>query len=504
MQAWNRSTYLTLIALIVHGLCLGSVAFAQGQVVKPKPREEEKPRAVQPKERESASESVGSDGVGEVKIGILPFFSATDRFDQQGITLFDDWFKDAVERLLSENAFGGVDHQWITADKVDDKVFEQLPTSRIRGAADLLKPLAKKGIEGIIGSWVESKQESDELVVVFYLPERLELQTYKVSANFERATLEELPDVGYAEEPTQELMMELLRRNLRRVTPIAGPAHSPPHPPPAGNTSNDPGNDPGNDPEGGGGAEGGAGSGGPKVFAVLDYSWELSREEEALDPGYTRALRSYPFRDTTIAALRGLVGAEGAFKAKSSEAVSFDQIEAPVLDLDLNADPKAREKALLARAGPGVDALIFGHVQQVDLVNGRGVQLLLRLLSKNGYQYVRARATWRWRQDLSSLRVGGSIENALRDLLAQANNVGMAAPEDYFEIEVLAKDSVSAIARRCYPVPPFDIELAYKLCNHNGILECNKIDPGDLLVIPMTLGLWNRNDPSCLKGQPHR
>lgn len=495
-------TCLSLAVMLAQGLYLESIALAQGSAVKPKPRKENKPEAVQPKEPETTSNEIEDDEIAGVKIGVLPFFSATDRFDDEGIKVFNEWFRGAVDTLLDENAFGAIEHEWIEEKKIKDKVFEKLPTSRIRGAADLLKPLAKKDIEGIVGSWVESKPDSDELVVVFYLPERIALQDFKVSANFERATLKEEPEVGYEAEPTQALMVELLRRNLRRVTPISGPAHTPPaNPPPASGI--DTSNDNGNDPKGGDEKTSSGGSGGPKTFAVLDYSWELSQEDEALDPSYTRALKNYPFRDKTTTALRGLVEPRTKFKANNVKAIGFDQIEAPVIDLDPNADPKEREKALFARAGPDADALVFGHIQRVSDEKQATFRIVIRLLSRDGFEYFKAyrdlpkrRKLDVWTEDI--------LQFAAREVLEAA---GFVPPETVMKITVLRGESASSIARKCYGSARFNMELVDKLCRKNGFRnldKCGDIERGSTFKVPKHIDRWTRNDARCQKGRPRR
>ncbi|MDY7091456.1 MAG: hypothetical protein SX243_00640 [Acidobacteriota bacterium] len=486
-----RWSHLSLLMLLTSSLCLVNGVLAQGQVVKPKPSEKGPPHALQPKEKAVAVEGSEAQEAGSVRLGILPFFSTTSRFDEAAVAVFDEWFKAAVSTLSKEASFSAVESRWIPTDAVDKNVFQSLPSSRIRGVAGLLNPLTAQGLDGIIGCWIESKQGSDQLVLVFYLPERIELEGYKVSANFERATLEAVADVGYVAEETQKVMADLLRKSLRRMTPPAAaepPATPPTVPPVAGeNPSGEMEEAPSRDP-----AEEEPDA--PKTFAVLDFSREFLVEKRVIAKEYSEELLAFSFGKSTASILNAL-GARRVRHERDPEPVTVDQIDAPPLALDPTSDPHAREKALFARAGPAVDLLVLGHLRQERTSQGMSLWLYVRLLRRSDFRYFMAEPReWQpgnqdrpW--DAATIR--GALQSSVSEVLNKAG-VEVTVPKPR-EIILRRGHTLFRIAKRCYGKADtaFTMEV---LTQENQLDSPHKLLEGKPFKLPLKIGQHKLQD----------
>ncbi len=487
MTAWQRLFALSL-ALVLLELGLVSTVKAQGGKFNPPPRPAEEQPAADPSVGNGPPpEEVEVRSVGKLKIGFVPFFSAENRFGEDGDEIFDDWLKKAIKSLLEEEAFENVDHEWIRAKQVDSEVFEGLPKSRLRSAAGLLKPLAVKKIEGVIATWVEEKGENYDLVVAFYLPNRIQLEEHRLSANFERSTLIEEPQGGFEEEPTQNLMRELLRRNLNRILPIEAPAHAPATPTPTNDGSK--GRDGAEEDENGGAQ-------GEPIFAVLDFSREFSMDEATLKKLFSRSPMTFPFGKTAANLLGESFVPSQIVTPKSSKPVTFDQIEAPVLDLDPNADPNAREKALLARAGGSVNTLVFGHLREERKKKDQpSLWLYVRLLRKGGSQYAYHSAEPReWQAGDEEFHwneaiVQSILHSALSEALSKAGMGSGVAREDveHRVLTIRKGHTVFQLAKECYGGQDAG-QITEVLGRTNKLKSNDDIRIGNNFILPFHIG----------------
>ena len=454
---------------------------------------------------------VPTEAVGELKLGFLPFFTADASLNEAAVEAFGRWLEGAAESDAVGDQFAEIQLDWIDEGSFDESLFQQLPSSRARGAVEILAPVAADGeVDGILAAWATQSRGTPEVVMLLYLPERIRVEQYRTSVNFERSRLE-AANGEYRKKDVRASMEELLLRNLGRIAPLESRDHSPAEtkPPTAPAPSSGDGTDAADEesvPAGG--------SDGAPTFVILEFSREFLMAPERLRERYSGLPMQFPFRGEASRFLTETYGGSRVDAVQNSQPVTFDQAEAPVLDLDPDADPRAKEKALLARAGPRVDALFYGHVHQERKKKDYELRVTTRLLLRDGYQTLRQEHVWPEAdrgKPVSESQVRRAFWGGIRSLLVSA---GLFSPTDDVApdtgsapqagdiklITVVRGDTVSKVVRRCYGVPRSEsYGVAKQLCAHNelGLVECDDIEEDDVLRLPRRLDSWTRNDSQC-------
>ena len=186
----------------------------------------------------------------------------------------------------------------------------------------------------------------------------------------------------------------------------------------------------------------------PIRLGVLKFSRDFIQPEQEVREGFSRALVAFDFQREVQSVFAEYFG-DHVNRAEdvAGDPVTYSQIEAPVLTLDPNADPKLKEKRLLARVRQDADGLVFGHLHQSKTAGQVQMDIYLRVLTRDGQRLLTASLPWprppNRRQGAVRDRLRGILFNLANQVLPDITGLPVArgfAPDpgstDYFTITI--------------------------------------------------------------------
>ncbi len=421
-----------------------------------------------------------------MKLLQLPFFIVGGTMDEKPMRLYYQLAKDTVAGNVARD-YSHISLLAAPYESIDLQTLTDVSRSGGGRAVRLLSPLCEEyQTDGVLAFWMEATgKKAYRLGSLLYLPSRIQLEALEVSVNFERETIELEPSGNFEQDRIRYLISTLLQRNLNRIiTKSEEPAGS--------DRENDPA-DKQSDP---------ASTRFPIRVGVLPFSRDLVQSDEELKKTFSNDAREFDFPKEIFKVTKQLDRYASKARRIDGPPITYNQIAAPQLRLDPNADPKAKEKRLADRCkAAGVDGLLFGHLYQKKSA-GQTVEtsIYVRLFLKNDLSLHAESAAWPVKEKDRLLR--RSLEAAIKGVF---RNAAQAPSSDYFEITVKWGDNLYKIAERCYVSDWSDVmdELARK----NGITDkppgqklSSKdvvIQPGDKIKIFEELAGVKRRVPPC-------
>ncbi len=451
-----------------------------------------------------------------VKLLHLPAFSVAGKLTEDTQETFTGWATKQVPKAIKKEPFA-VDLKEIDPETADVASLDSLPGARPAQVAEILSPFCDDfETDGALLYWLERESKSDpfRMVSLLYLPERIQLEQFRVSTNYERQNVE-LTEGKLEEKDFEEALRTVLRRNLRRI--VASETE-----PVEDETNNDlaPTNKEEEDLE--------ADEEGNDLAPVKkkskkkkpkqkkqDDSEDAKRADSALLPDerwypdvprsvgilpFSREFRDsgpdlkarydvdFDFRDSARRAFEELTGIRAA--PLGGPPVTYGQMAAPVLvALDPDADPRAKQKWLAKRCEQGgVDALMFGHLRQGGGHDGSEMSVYLRVFQKDGMILHEKIAPWH--KNVSNNQIEDGIRIMAQSLASEIGwKVVAREPRDVAYYTVKRGENLFKIARWCYGDHGRFVTLLKEL---NNIENENMIQTGQNLKLPKTLGGLHR------------
>ncbi len=434
----------------------------------------------------AAQEAAAETEPGPIQLVHLPSFRLAGNLTEDTASIFTEWANETVPEAIDEAPVSLV-LKHTDSGTVDMATLKDLPKTSGSRTAALLAPIREQfSSEGVLLFWLEqgSRESSFQMVSLLYLPGRIQLEQFQVSANFERQSVE-LTEGKIQPEDFRESIRTVMLRNLRRiVAPEPAPAESANDlAPEAGGRASSR-----QDSQGEGSGSPTAGGGGVVHIGVLPFSLELSqRQEEArrahggfLSPDRLRAAAYDALRSETRSRLTRLDG---------SPPITHKQMVAPAIGL-AGSDPRAKEKRFARQCRDyGVDALMFGHLHEEKKGSRHEMTAFLRIFDARRMKI--HTASMPWPAPGRDVRLHGLV----RDVAGKAGIPLLTADGDVFLFLARKGDWLSVIARKCY-----GDSAAFRLLGEFNRIPENKygdVKVGQVLEIPRTLDGFRRLDPPC-------
>ncbi len=408
-----------------------------------------------------------SEGIALLR---LPFMGVNFKMTSESEARFEKW---TAGVLASELPTRDLEILVTLADwsSIDPKIATDLPRTSGGRTVRLLSPLCEnEDVDGVLAFWLERSELGEyQLVSLFYLPERIRLQALIVSANFERQSLQLNADGNADSDTASDVLTSLLRRNLDRI--ILEPAAAKPIEMAPVNDSVSVVEPTSTDSQSS--IENGSTPRFPMAVGVLDLSRDFLEPSETVAERYSKKLVNDSFKRQIRNAIKPLKDYVSGTQPIDEPPVTFNQIEAPVLGLDPNADPHAKEKRLAQLAGDA-DALLFGHLHQERESDGSmRMMVYLRLFLKDDSSLHTVNSRLKPKDDLKLV-----LQKKAREVFA-----GTREP-DVVILKIKPKDNLVNIVKRCYN---FETNALMKvveiLAQRNGIQDPDKISHGGEIKI---------------------
>ncbi len=447
------------------------------------------------------------DSPKPLKLTVLPFFSSELPMQPKSLETLHKWALDAVEKGTKE------DHPHISLDvaerdELGEDLLGKLPQSRPGEVSELLSSVCgQRGTDGALAFWIEAgADKSFRVGSLLYLPKRLEFQSFTVSANIERATLPVGDKGKFEKATTKDVVTELLSRNVGRIQ----------EPEPEALAVDDGGSTPGAE-DGGTAPE--TDDGGVPVPGVEDDSeneegvlapesdgvpppkgkfrlgvFEFSRD--FIQPGdriqqtFSRAAMEMDFRTAVTTLLNSRKGGVVHAVKLPGSPVSYDQIETPVLTLDPNADPKAKEKYLLKQVPNDIDGLVFGHLHEAQQGKKSELVLYLRVLMRDDLEIATEKLPWPIGPGEKKKNPSAYVTTALAPKADSFFGRVFGVVPDFIQIKIPADATLSKFAR-CYftkqgKAAP-EGRIIDVLSNYNAIINKDDIKAGYNFKLPLSI-----------------
>jgi len=453
----------------------------------------------------------------EIMVAVLPSFGLAGNLSEDSQKTFNTWAGDLVPKEIAGAAVPIAVAQ--SDGKADPKDLEGLPDTSGGRTAALLSPVCERlGADGALVFWLEKgRDDSFQMVSLLYLPERIQLESFVVSVNFEREPVE-IEEGKLLPPDFESALRATLQRNLDRViVPEQPPTDLAAETKPEGaeeGSKEDPEEEPAIDlaPASGGG-DGALREdekwrperSSPRKtmrLGVIDFSRDFTQPESDIRKTFSETPLVYDFPGRTREALTETTG--HTVVAVERSPLSYRQIAAPANTL-AGEDPKAKEKSLARICKrEGVDGLVFGHLRQRDGPGSDGMDLFLRLFLKDDMRTYTASSVWP--AGRPEAEVSDVMSGLVRDVVQQTGGAPPPRPRDSQPAQLVADgddltytirggDTLFSISKKCYPGSRGEAIKPLQLVN--GIKDEKHIEKGARLRIPKHLGEYERRDSAC-------
>jgi hypothetical protein len=451
-----------------------------------------------------------------LKLTLLPFFSTGDPMEAKSGAALKELVAETIETNINR------DYSHISLELVDRQpladLLERLPGTSGGRTVSILAPVRKdRGTDGVLAFWIASGSDKTfQLVSLFYLPERLGLESLTVSVNFERALLPVDANGNFEKAATKKLVTQLLTRNLERILERREPEPPvpddvkppdaedtvPAHKPPDGDAtlSEDKVRAPVIDA---------APPNRPLRLGVLKFSHDFIQQEGDVQKEFSQWVLDFDLSDMTQKVLMIFKNQVAEVREIDGDAVSYDQIETPVLTLDPRADPRAKEKRLLQSIPADLNGVVFGHLHQSP---GQGSQtqldVHLRILTRWDLKITSEKVPWpvgpgeKKKQATKNLRK--ALENLTSEILPKPakppgtaprapgpppyQDPGASSPPAEDVVIKIPKDAnLFGFAKECYDAGSNARIVADLLADHNKIENTDIIKIGLSFKFPQTI-----------------